>query len=91
MPENRPYFEPENTASGNKIADIAAEFALCMKRGDSPDSPAAQSAVERWRACCMDCGRDLSGAEAFASDAESLGTGTTDYISDAIAFYKKGH
>ncbi len=90
MYENKPYFEPKEGITGNEVADIVAEFALCMKRGDSPDSPAAQSAVEQWRACCTDCGSDLPGVESIAFDVESYGTGTTDYISDAIAFYKKG-
>lgn len=90
MIENRPYFEPQDGAPENKIADIAAEFALCMKRGDSPDSPAAQSAVERLQACCTDCGRDLTDGKDFPFDAEICGTGTSDYISDAVAFYQKG-
>lgn len=88
MPENRPYFEPKSGTSGNDIADIVAEFAICMKRGDSPDSPAAQSAVERWRACCTNCGSDLP---VLPFDTENYGTGTADYMSDAIVFYKKGH
>ncbi len=93
MYENKPYSEPKEGAAGNEIADIVAEFALCMKRGDSPDSPAAQSAVEQWRgSVCRNacCGEELPGAESIAIDVESYGTGTTDYINDAIAFYKKG-
>ena len=90
MYENRPYFEPKR--NGNEVADIVADFAACMKRGDSPDSPAAQSAVEQWRAChnaC--CGGELLGVESIAFDVESYGTGTAKYMTDAIAFYKKGH
>ena len=88
MLENRPYFEPKSGTSGNEIADIVAEFALCMKRGDSPDSPAAQSAVERWRACCTNGGSDF---HVPPFDAENYGSATTDYMNDAFDFYKKGH
>ena len=90
MLEYRPYFEPQDGVPENRIAEIAAEFALCMKRGDSPDSPAAQSAVERLKACCTDCGSDLPNGRDLPFDAEICGSGTSDYISDAVAFYKKG-
>lgn len=91
MYENRPYFDPKDGTNGCEVADVVAEFATCMKRGDSPDSPAAQSAVEQWRACrnaC--CGGELLGVESIALDVESYGTGTSKYITDAIEFYKKG-
>ncbi len=91
MYENRPYFEPKE--SGNEVADVIAEFALCMKRGDSPDSPAAQSAVEQWKNChnaC--CGGELLSADNISFDVESYGAGTTRYMNDAIEFYRrKGH
>lgn len=83
MYENRPYSEPKKGTSGNTAADIAAEFAACMNRGDSPDSPAAQSAAERWwNACHTACCGTI--------DAESCGTGTAKYITEAIEFYRKG-
>jgi len=86
MYENKPYFEPKEGTDGRRTADIAAEFAACMKRGDSPDSPAAQSAAEQWCASRADCG-----TEGLAFDPESCGTGTAQYIAEAVEFYRKGH
>lgn len=90
MYENKPYFDPKEGTDGCGTADIAAEFALCMKRGDSPDSPAAQSAAKQWCACHGSCGCDVSGTEVPAFDAESYGAGTTKYIAEALEFYRKG-
>ena len=83
MYENKPYFDPKEGTDGCSTAEIAAEFAACMKRGDSPDSPAAQSAAAQWCACGC-------GTEHPAFDAEAYGTGTTNYITEANEFYKKG-
>ncbi len=85
MIENKPYFEPQE--SGNEIADAVVAFTMCMQRGDSPDSPAAQSAVEQWRACHS----EQLNAESISEDVEAYGTGTRDFMKQAIAFYKKGH
>lgn len=87
MYENKPYFEPKE--SGNEAADLVAEFALCMKRGDSPDSPAAQSVVEQWRNCQCSGGGDEFSVSGIPADAESYGTGTAKYMTDAIEFYRK--
>lgn len=87
MYENKPYFEPKE--SGNEAADLMAEFALCMKRGDSPDSPAAQSVAEQWRNCqCVGCG-DTFSARNIPADAEFYGAGTSQYMTEAIEFYCK--
>lgn len=91
MYEHKPYFDPKEGTDGCGTADIVAEFAACMKRGDSPDSPAAQSAAEQWCACRSSCGCDAESAENLAFDAEAYGTGTTNYITEAIRFYRKGH
>lgn len=84
MIENKPYFEPQN--SGNEIADAVTAFTMCMQRGDSPDSPAAQSAVEQWRACHSELN-----ADSISEDVEAYGSGTRDFMKQAISFYKKGH
>ncbi|MGN1346542.1 MAG: hypothetical protein ACI4V1_07130 [Eubacteriales bacterium] len=87
MYEDKPYPIPKE--SGSEAADVLAEFALCMKRGDSPDSPAAQSAAEQWKNCqCTGCGGSLPGPESIPPEAETYGTGTTRYIADALEFYK---
>ena len=81
MYENTPYFDPKEGTTGNRPDEIAAQFSLCMKRGDSPDSPAAQSAAEQWCSTCT----------GYASlDPQTYGHGINDYISDAVAFYRKG-
>ena len=87
MIENKPNFEPTDGKSGNEIADAVAAFTMCMQRGDSPDSPAAQSAVEQWRACHS----EPLNADSISEDVEAYGSGTRDFMKDAIAFYKKGH
>lgn len=85
MIENKPYFEPKE--SGNDIADAVAAFTVCMQRGDSPDSPAAQSLVEQWRACH----NDQLNPDSISEDVEAYGSGTRNFMKEAIAFYKKGH
>ena len=82
MDENRPYFNPKEGTTGNRAEDIAAQFSDCMKRGDSPDSPAAQSAAEQWCVC--------SAAGMLPLDTAAYGAGINDYISDAVTFYRKG-
>lgn len=82
----RPYFE-----SGDKtdeIRGIIAEFALCMNRGDTPDSSAAQSAAEKWR---KQFGDTSSADDVYGTsyDFESYGAGTADYMNDAIAFFRR--
>lgn len=81
MLENRPYFDPKEGTTGSSTDEIAAQFAVCMKRGDSPDSPAAQSAAEQWCTCHTDSAQ---------FDPQIYGTGIRDYIDDAVTFYKKG-
>ena len=60
---------------------------MCMQRGDSPDSPAAQSAVEQWRACH----NEQLNPDNISADVEAYGRGTRDFMKQAISFYKKGH
>ncbi len=76
---------PDPKCSCNDTANLLAEFALCMNRGDTPDSPAAQSVVEQWNACTCGNGCDCT---SIPTDADSYGAGTAKYMTDAIEFYK---
>ncbi len=86
MNENRPYFESGDRTE--EVEKIIEEFALCMKRGDSPDSSVAQSTVEKWKYCLGNC-PELLGIDSVNCDIESYGRGTTQYMNDAIEFYRR--
>ncbi len=101
--ENRPYFE--NSDKWNHIHqsgyDIIEDFAECMKRGDSPDSSAAQSAVQRLTSHLSDSGVGSSdevlselcdiyvSGDKLSSNIDSHGFGTARYMSDAISYYRR--
>lgn len=90
MLDNRPYFDPKDGTNGNEVADLIAEFSVCMKRGDTPDSPAAQLAAYRWcasRSCGFEgmCGTDfMNGIPVYDDD-------TACYIARAVEYCRKGH
>ncbi len=77
----KPEFDPKRGTNGNSAAEIAAEFATCMVRGDTPDSTAAQSAAKRW----VNNGVGRYG-ETF--DADAYGIGTAGYIAEAVEYYR---
>lgn len=89
MIENRPFSDPKYGTNGNEAADLIAEFAVCMRRGDTPDSPAAQSAAYRWCAC-RTCGFDGMCKADYPTDTPSYDSDTAGYIARAVEYYKNG-
>lgn len=89
----------------NDLADgmdrMMAEFALCMKNGEGPDSAAVQARVKALQAYitenyyhCTDeilagLGQMYTGDERFRNNLDQHGDGTAAFISEAIKVYCK--
>ncbi len=88
-----------NLAEG--MNDILAEFAVCMKSGEEPDSAEVQSLVkllqshitENYYTCTNDILAGLGQMyildERFKNNIDKHADGTAEYISEAIEFYCK--
>lgn len=86
-----------NLADG--LNSILAEFAVCMKNGEAPDSDEAQDLVKKLQnhitETCYTCTKEiLSGLgqmyvldERFKKNIDKNGDGTSDFISKAIDIY----
>ena len=78
---------------------IMAEFALCMKRGETPESSEAKQLVKTLQThisdnyyTCTDqilqgLGQMYTGDERFRSNIDRHGEGTAQFICDAIGAY----
>jgi hypothetical protein len=78
---------------------IMAEFALCMKKDESPDSAKAQSLVkelqnyitENYYLCTDEIlaglGQMYVADERFTNNIDKHADGTAEFICEAIAFY----
>ena len=81
------------------LNDILAEFSICMKKGNKPDSDDAQNLVEMLQNhitdTCYTCTKEiLTGLgqmyvydERFKNNIDKNGDGTAEFISSAIAIY----
>ena len=82
-----------------KMNDIMAEFSVCMKNGEGPDSDNAQSLVkmlqnhitENYYHCSneilMGLGQMYIADERFKNNIDKNGEGTAEFISKAIEIY----
>ena len=82
-----------------KMNDIMAEFSVCMKNGEAPDSDNAQSLVkmlqnhitENYYHCSneilMGLGQMYIADERFKNNIDKNGEGTAEFISKAIEIY----
>ena len=86
----------------NLIADmntIFSEFALCMEKGEDPDTEETQKLVEKlqrhitenYYACTKEIlsglGQMYVADERFKNNIDKHGDGTAAYVSEAIAYY----
>ena len=79
--------------------DIMAEFAACLSRGEAPASTTAQALVEKLRTHITEnyyhCTREILaglgqmyvGDERFKTNIDKHGSGTAQFICDAIGVY----
>ncbi len=87
----------KNIADG--LNSILAEFAECMKSGESPDSAAAQTLVKKLQnhitETCYNCTNEILAGlgqmyvydERFKNNIDKNGEGTADFVSSAISSY----
>ena len=87
----------QNIADG--LNSILAEFAECMKSGESPDSDVAQTLVKKLQnhitKTCYTCTNEILAGlgqmyvfdERFKNNIDQNGEGTAEFISSAISFY----
>ena len=83
------------------LNDILAEFSVCMKNGNEPDSDEAQSLVKMLQnhitETCYNCTNDILAGlgqmyvldERFKNNIDKNGDGTAEFISNAIEIYCK--
>ena len=81
------------------LNDILAEFSVCMKNGNEPDTDDAQSLVEKLQNhitdTCYTCTKEILAGlgqmyvydERFKNNIDKNGDGTAEFISSAIAIY----
>ena len=81
------------------LNDILAEFAVCMKNGNEPDSDEAQSLVKRLQnhitETCYTCTKEILASlgqmyvldERFKNNIDKNGDGTAEFINKAIEIY----
>ncbi|MBQ4645649.1 MAG: MerR family transcriptional regulator [Clostridia bacterium] len=81
------------------LNDIIAEFSVCMKNGNKPDSDEAQSLVKMLQnhitETCYTCTKEILAGlgqmyvydERFKNNIDKNGDGTAEFISNAIASY----
>ena len=81
------------------LNDILAEFSICMKKGNEPDSDDAQNLVEMLQNhitdTCYTCTKEILAGlgqmyvcnERFKNNIDKNGDGTAEFISNAIAIY----
>ena len=81
------------------LNDILAEFAVCMKNGNEPDSDEAQSLVKRLQnhitETCYTCTKEILASlgqmyvldERFKNNIDKNGDGTAEFINKAIGIY----
>ncbi len=100
----REYKEKTESYDGarwDKLADgmnsIFAEFSLCVKSGEKPDSPQAKSLVRKLQsyitANCYKCTDEILAGlgqmyvldERFKNNIDNQGEGTAKFVSNAIA------
>ncbi|MBQ7958014.1 MAG: TipAS antibiotic-recognition domain-containing protein [Clostridia bacterium] len=93
------YTEEKYSLLAEKMNDIFAEFAVCMKSGKKPDSDNAQSLVKKLQTFITEnyytCTKEiLSGLgqmyvldERFRTNIDKNADGTAEYAGSAIRFY----
>ncbi len=93
----KPQSSHQNIADG--LNSILAEFAECLKIGESPDSDAAQTLVKKLQnhitKTCYTCTNEILAElgqmyvfdERFKNNIDQNGEGTAEFISSAISFY----
>ena len=100
------YEKKSRNYSGDKQSEIisamdgiSAEFANCLKKGETPDSKTALDLVKRWQDFitenyykCTDeilsgLGKMYTADERFRKNIDRHGEGTADFMSRAIAAY----
>ena len=93
----KPQSSHQNIAYG--LNSILAEFAECLKIGESPDSDAAQTLVKKLQnhitKTCYTCTNEILAGlgqmyvcdERFKNNIDQNGEGTAEFISSAISFY----
>ena len=100
------YEKKSRNYSGGKQSEIIsamdgiiAEFANCLKKGETPDSKTALDLVKRWQDFitenyykCTDeilsgLGKMYTADERFRKNIDRHGDGTADFMSRAIAAY----
>ena len=81
------------------LNDILAEFSVCMKNGNEPDSDEAQNLVKMLQnhitETCYTCTKEILAGlgqmyvydERFKNNIDKNGDGTAEFISEAIAIY----
>ncbi|MBR2953212.1 MAG: MerR family transcriptional regulator [Clostridia bacterium] len=81
------------------LNDIIAEFSVCMKNGNKPDSDEAQNFVKMLQnhitETCYTCTKEILAGlgqmyvydERFKNNIDKNGDGTAEFISNAIAIY----
>jgi len=81
------------------LNDIIAEFSVCMKNGNKPDSDEAQNLVKMLQnhitETCYTCTKEILAGlgqmyvydERFKNNIDKNGDGTVEFISNAIAIY----
>ncbi len=84
---------------GNGMNDILAEFSVCMKNGERPDSTEAQNLVKKLQNHISDnyytCTNEILAGlgqmyvldERFKTNIDKHGEGTAEFISKSIKFY----
>ena len=93
------YSKDKWNSIADGMNDILAEFALCMKNGNTPDSAEAQTLVKRWQKYitenyyhCTDeilagLGQMYVADERFKNNIDKHADGTAAFMYDAIKVY----